>query len=55
MTQRQLRFDKKIALSDVQDRMIALTRGEFQDSGDVRRFKQRIIRENLLVRGARRQ
>ena len=37
----------------MQDRMIALTRGEFQDSGDVRRFKQRIVRE--ISRCARRQ
>ncbi len=35
--------------------MIALTRSKFQDSGDVRRFKQRIVRENLVVRCARRQ
>lgn len=35
--------------------MIALTRGEFQHSGDVRRFKQRIVRQNLVVRRARRQ
>jgi hypothetical protein len=34
----------------MQDQMIALTRGEFQDSGDVRRFKQRIVRENLAMR-----
>jgi hypothetical protein len=30
--------------------VIGLTRGEFQDSGDVRRFKQRIVRENLAMR-----
>ena len=39
----------------MQDRVIALTRGEFQSSGDVRRFKKRIVRENLVVRRARRQ
>ena len=35
--------------------MITLTRGEFQNGFDVLGLKQRIVRENLLTRGPRRQ
>jgi len=43
------------ASGDAQNRVIALTRGEFEDGGNIRRFKQRIILQDLLARSAGRQ
>ena len=39
----------------MQDRVIALTGGEFQNSADVRSFLKRIVGKNLVVSLSRRQ